>query len=199
MMPVDAYRQYLALKNHFTKESYDYHKYCGKSRATVQSFYKRKDRFWFEKVTRQKTDKEIIDFFVANFVSCSDPERLWIGEIIKEGESNYKQWQKRIQSLSYTFKEELESVVSGKDFDSFFKIQGSQHPQLLKEHLQGNISIETLLILEKILGYRSHFDSKLNDPVWHLTSMRIKKYSSFLNIDVFRYKKMLKEIVVGEK
>ena len=48
MMPFDAYRCYLSLKNHFTKEKYDYHKYCGKSRATVQSFYKRKDRFWFE-------------------------------------------------------------------------------------------------------------------------------------------------------
>ena len=59
--------EYLALKNHFTKKSYDYHKYCGKSRATVQSFYKRKDRFWFEKVVRQKTDKEVVEFFVANF------------------------------------------------------------------------------------------------------------------------------------
>ena len=47
VMPFDAYKQYLSLKNHFTKEKYDYHKYCGKSRATVQSFYKRKDRFWF--------------------------------------------------------------------------------------------------------------------------------------------------------
>ena len=50
MMPFDAYKQYLSLKNHFTKEKYDYHKYCGKSHATVQSFYKRKDRFWFEKL-----------------------------------------------------------------------------------------------------------------------------------------------------
>jgi hypothetical protein len=90
MMPFDAYRQYLALKNHFTKDSYDYHKYCGKSRATVQSFYKRKDRMWFEKVSRQKTDQEVIDFFVANFVSCPDPETLWIGDMIKEGDGRYK-------------------------------------------------------------------------------------------------------------
>jgi hypothetical protein len=101
VVPFDAYREYLALKNHFTKDSYDYHKYCGKSRATVQSFYKRKDRFWFEKIARQKSDKEIVDFFVANFVSCSDPETLWIGEMIKEGEDRYKDWQKKIQSLSY--------------------------------------------------------------------------------------------------
>ena len=31
-----------------------------KSRATVQSFYKRKDRFWFEKLARNKDDKEVM-------------------------------------------------------------------------------------------------------------------------------------------
>ena len=38
--PFDAYKSYLGLKNHFTKPKYDYHKYCGKSRASLQSFYK---------------------------------------------------------------------------------------------------------------------------------------------------------------
>jgi hypothetical protein len=85
MMPFDSYKIYLSLKNHFTKSNYDYHKYCGKTRASVQSFYKRKDRFWFEKISRQKSEKEVEQFFVANFVSCSDPESLWIGDMIKEG------------------------------------------------------------------------------------------------------------------
>ena len=47
MMAFDAYRCYLSLKNHFTKDHYDYHKYGGKTRATKEAFYKRKDRFWF--------------------------------------------------------------------------------------------------------------------------------------------------------
>ena len=61
-MPADAYRCYLALKNHFTKDHYDYIKYRGKTRASNAAFYKRKDRFWFEKFARQKNDKEIEDF-----------------------------------------------------------------------------------------------------------------------------------------
>ena len=77
--PFDTYKTYLSLKNHFTSKTYDYHKYCGKSRASVQSFYKRKDRFWFEKLARQKDDKEIENFFIANFVSCSDPQTLGLG------------------------------------------------------------------------------------------------------------------------
>lgn len=193
MTPFDCYKLYLSLKNHFTKNNYDYHKYCGKTRASLDSFYKRKDRFFYEKLSRQKSDKEIENFFVSNFVSCNDPQSLWIGEIQREGETNYKEWSKKIQSLSYLFKEEIESLFNSKNFDEMFKIEGNRHPKILKEYLMGNVSLETLLILDKILGFKNNFDKRLEDPVWELTSMKLKKYSAFLNIDVFRYKKILKE------
>ena len=195
-MPFDAYKQYLSLKNHFTKEKYDYHKYCGKSRATVQSFYKRKDRFWFEKLARNKDDKEVIEFFVSNFITCTDPSKLWIGEMMREGEGRYTAWKKRNQSLSYIFKEEMEMILSGSSLDCVLSFK-SGHPIILKQYLGGNISIETMVILDKILGYRKEFNSNIQDPVWETVDMRIKKYSPFLNIDVFRYKKILKEIVLN--
>jgi len=195
-MPVDAYRCYLSLKNHFTKDKYDYHKYCGKSRATVQSFYKRKDRFWFEKIARNKSDQEVIEFFLSNFISCTDPGKLWIGEIIREGESRYTEWKRRTQSLSYIFKNEMDNILANQDLDSIFS-KKSGHPIILKKYLGGEVSIESMVILDKILGYRQEFDANIQDPVWETVSLRIKKYSSFLNIDVFRYKKILKEIVLG--
>ena len=196
-MPFDSYKCYLSLKNHFTKESYDYHKYCGKSRATVQSFYKRKDRFWFEKVVRQKTDQEVVDFFVANFVSCNEPQSLWIGEIMKEGETRYRNWQKRIQSLSYLFKEESQQLFSQHKFEEVFDCSKS-HPVLLKMFLSKKISLETMVIYDRIFQYGNNFDKKLKDPVWETIRMKIKKYSPFLNIDVFRYRKILKEVILGD-
>jgi len=195
MVPFDTYKTYLALKNHFTKDSYDYHKYQGKSRASLQSFYKRKDRYWFEKLSRQKEDKEIIDFFVSNFTSCSDPGSLWIGEMIKEGESRYTSWQKRIQSLTYLFKQESQQIFENGVETVFDCSKG--HPTLLKMFLSGQISIETLVIYDKIFLFGKNFDKKLKDPVWETVSLRIKKYSPFLHIDVFHYKKILKEIVGG--
>ena len=197
MMPFDAYKQYLSLKNHFTKEKYDYHKYCGKSRATVQSFYKRKDRFWFEKIARNKNDKEVIEFFVSNFITCTDPSKLWIGEMVREGEGRYTSWKKRTQSLAYVFKEEMQKILSGTDLDSAFIISNG-HPLVLKKYLRGEVSIETLVICDKILGYRTDYDKKLTDPVWETVSLRMKKYSPFLNIDVFRYKKILKEVALQQ-
>ena len=41
-------------------------------------------------------------------------------------------------------------------------------------------------------------DKKLKDPVWETVSRRVRKYTPFLNIDVFRYKKILKEVVIQE-
>lgn len=198
MMPFDAYREYLALKNHFTKDSYDYFKYNKKVRATVQSFYKRKDRMWFEKISRQKSDKEVIDFFVANFASCPDPETLWIGEMIKEGEERYQNWQKKIQSLSYVFKEESQSLFDENKFEDVFKCS-TGHPILLKKFLSGKISLETMVLFDKIFVYSKNFDKKLKDPVWETISRRVKKYSPFINTDIFRYRKILKDIILEDQ
>ena len=195
MMPFDAYRCYLSLKNHFTKDHYDYHKYRGKTRATVQAFYKRKDRFWFEKFARSKNDKEVEDFFVSNFIYSTDPGTMWIGEMIKEGEGRYTEWKKKVQSLSYIFKEEAENIFEEKKVDDVFDCSKG-HPPILKSYLGGDTSLETMVICDIILGYGKDFDKRLNDPVWETVSRKIKKYKPFININVPRYKKILKEVVI---
>jgi len=195
-MPFDAYRCYLSLKNHFTKDHYDYHKYRGKTRATVQAFYKRKDRFWFEKFARQKNDKEVEEFFVSNFIYSTDPATMWIGEMIKEGEGRYTEWKKKVQSLSYIFKEEVENVFEDQKVDDAFDCSKG-HPPILKSYLGGDTSLETMVICDIIFGYGKDFDKRLNDPVWETVSRKIKKYKPFININVPRYKKILKEVVIN--
>ena len=195
MMPFDAYRCYLSLKNHFTKDHYDYHKYRGKTRATVQAFYKRKDRFWFEKFARSKNDKEVEEFFVSNFIYSTDPATMWIGEMIKEGEGRYTEWKKKVQSLSYIFKEEVENVFEEQKVDDAFNCSKG-HPPILKSYLGGDTSLETMVICDIIFGYGKDFDKRLTDPVWETVSRKIKKYTPFLNINVPRYKKILKEVVI---
>ena len=195
MMPFDAYRCYLSLKNHFTKDHYDYHKYRGKTRATQQAFYKRKDRFWFEKFARQKNDKEVEEFFVSNFIYSTDPGTMWIGEMIKEGEGRYSEWKRKVQSLTYLFKQETENVFENKKVDDMFDCSKG-HPPILQSYLGGDISLESIVIYDRILGYGKDFDKKLKDPVWESVSRKIKKYSPFLNIDVSRYKKILKEVII---
>ena len=195
MSPFEVYSNFLAFKNHFTKKNYDYFKYCGKTRASLDSFHKRKDRFFFEKISRQKNDEQIKSFFVANFAECNDPERLWIGDIILNGEDTYSNWLKKSQSLTYLFKTECEVFISKENFENLFDCKNGNHPELLKKYLQKALTLETLVILNMILNYVNDFDKKMNDPVWEMMSLKIQKYQSFLNIDVAGYKNILKEIV----
>jgi len=194
MTPFDAYKTYLALKNHFSKSNYDYFKYAGKSRASVASFEKRKDKYWFERISRQKNDNEIKEFFVANLVAADDSSSVWIGNVIRDGDTCYKEWQKRQQSLKYLFKQQSEEMLSESNLNELLDAS-RQHPPVLKMFLSGKISIETLVIWDKIFLFRNNFDKKLLDPVWELVSLKIQKYSPFLNIDVEDYKKVLRNIV----
>lgn len=197
MTPFDVYKQYLAIKNHFSKPNYDYFKYAGKSRASINSFNTRKDKYWFERMSRQKTDDEIKNYYVANFVETDTPDRLWIGEIFRDGEQKYQNWMMRQQSLSYLFKEQSQTIFLDYDLDEIFDTSKT-HPIILKKFLSGQITIETMVIYNKIFLYSDIFDRKLKDPVWESVSLKIRKYSPFLNIDIKQYKKYLKTII-GEK
>jgi hypothetical protein len=192
--PFETYQHYLSLKNHFTNPKYDFFKYGAKTRASVTSFNKRKDKYWFEKTSRKYNDKEVVDFLVSNFTATDNPQNLWIGEIINSGERNYAEWTKRQQSLTYLFKEQSSELFSENELESVFDCSKG-HPPVLKMFLGGKISLETLVIYDKIFLFGNTFDKKLLDPVWESVSLKLKKYSPFLNIDVFNYRKILRSII----
>ena len=192
--PFETYQHYLSLKNHFTNPKYDFFRYGAKTRATIASFNKRKDKYWFEKTSRKYSDNEVVQFLVSNFISADNPQNLWIGEIINSGERTYAEWMKRQQSLTYLFKEQMNELLSENELESVFNCSKG-HPPILKKYLAGDVSIENVVICEKIFSFREKFDKKLDDPVWETVSLKIKKYIPFLNIDVFHYKKLLRKIV----
>ena len=192
--PFETYRTYLSMKSHFTNPKYDFIKYGGKSRATITSFNKRKDKYWFEKTSRKYSDQEVIDFLLSNFVNATNPQNLWIGEIINSGERTYAEWKMRQQSLTYMFKEQSENLLSENDLSKVFSCSKG-HPLLLKKYLGGEVSLETLSILERIFSFQKNFDKKLTDPVWETVSLKLKKYLPFININVFHFKNILRGIV----
>jgi hypothetical protein len=192
--PFNVYCEYLALKSHFNNPKYDYFKYNKKVRATETSFSRRKDRYFFERTSRKLSDKEIVDFLVSNFVEADNPQGLWIGEIINSGERTYQEWMRRQQSLTYLFKEQSNELFSQTKLEDALNCSKG-HPLVLKSFLSGKICLETLVIYDRIFGFSKKFDKKLLDPVWETVSLKIKKYSPFLHIDVFSYKKILREII----
>ena len=194
MSPFEVYQSYLSLKSHFSNPKYDFFKYNKKVRATLTSFNKRSDKYWFEKTSRKYPDKEIVNFLVSNFVATDNPQNIWIGEIINSGERTYVEWMKRQQSLTYLFKEQSEELLSETKLEDAFSCSKG-HPPILKKFLGGKISPEVMVIYDKIFQFGNVFDTKLLDPVWETVSLKIRKYKPFLQIDVFNYKKILRDIV----
>ena len=192
--PFETYQHYLSLKNHFTNPKYDFFKYGAKTRASVTSFNKRKDKYWFEKTSRKYDDKEVVNFLVSNFVSADNPQNLWIGEIINSGERTYAEWMRRQQSLTYLFKEQSNELLLENKLEDVFNCSKG-HPIILKKFLSGQLSLETLVIYDKIFGFSKTFDKKLDDPVWETVSLKIKKYTPFINTDIFQFKKILRDII----
>ena len=56
MKPIEVYQTYLALKNHFTKDNYDFFKYRGKSRVSNDLYRKRFDEIF----KKEKTTSELL-------------------------------------------------------------------------------------------------------------------------------------------
>ena len=182
MEAFEAYKIYHALKLHFNSD-YDYTKYNGKAKVTVDSYLKRKDRPFFAKVARKYlTPDNTKNFFISNFIV--NPKG-WVGNF---NEENYLNWKKRNQSLKYNYKSELvELFHKVESFDEIFQGNG-QHPLLLKQLMSKRISLETVSILESILGFCRGFDKEIEETiVWPDRKKLIKNYSNLLTIDVNEY------------
>lgn len=97
MEPFEAYRYYQSLKLHFENESYNAPKYNYKTSAKPQTFWKRKDKYFFAKVGRMfDTPPELINYYAAHFVADNN----WVGDMLSD-EQVYRDWQKRTESMGY--------------------------------------------------------------------------------------------------
>jgi hypothetical protein len=187
MSAFECYKEYVALKNHFSKPTYDYFKYNGKVKLNIVSFEKRKDKLFFQKLAKHP---DVHSFLVANL---SDNDKTWIKELAysETAEKIYKDWLKRQQSLSYVFKQELSNLDIR--FNENFICRNNEHPILLKLYLGKEISLDTLCLLLELSGAKKHWDSKMQyDLVWDNLKTKVEKYSPFINCD----KEKIKNIVL---
>ena len=187
MTPYEVYIDYLALKRHFTTERYDYHKYYGKVNANKDSFEKRKDKFFFEKISRHRDPHGLM---LANFLKLDD---IWVKNLTgDEATERYNQWLGKLQSISRSVENELS--VLDEDFDSNFKVLDGRHPNILKLYLADKLSIETFIIIYDLVGCETYWNNKFkNDFIWNEVKKKIKKVRPFLVYDKTKIKNIIVE------
>ena len=190
----EVYKIYLAVKLHFTSKgrSYDFHRHLGKTTARLETFTKRRDRYFFHKLSKSYNNNTIVDYFVSNFVTNTN---LWVGDIIgKTGDDNYKQWSKKIEALHYYYEQDIDYILEQDyKFDDLFKSINGQHPPILKMFLSKKINFETVLILDEILSFTKQLNKNVSEKVlWPKLYDRMIRYKSFLNYNLTKYKMTLK-------
>ena len=195
----NAYKTYLALKNHFTTDDYDFFKYHGKMKVKEESFLKRRDKFFFEKIER-RYKKELVPFFVSNLIK---EDNSWSGSLATDrAEQTFNEWKKKTQSLRYVFKEDMGKVLTLMDhnnlqFDELFDCGDGQHPPIFKLLISEEINIESFIILDRILSFTKRINKKLlDDYIWIEYYKKVMKYSRFIDINKDEYRMVLRNIFV---
>lgn len=208
----ECYKMFIAMKNHFStkNDAYDYIKYRGRVSIPENTYLKRKDRSVFKDLSKKYSRKELENYFLSVFLSSNENgTAIARGEFLnssdllsEETQDYYKLWKTRNQSLSYLFEEDFRKVldISSKNklkFDEIFKCIDGEYPLVMQMERRGMISIETLVILDKILDFLDRV--RINDTIyWPIYKRKCKKYSGFLVINNKTYTKKVREILLDD-
>jgi T4 gene Gp59 loader of gp41 DNA helicase/T4 gene Gp59 loader of gp41 DNA helicase C-term len=183
MTGFETYLIYVSLKSHFSSETYDFFKYKHRVTANGNSYEKRPDRYFFEKIGSKYSEKKLVQFFVANFVDNPD---IWIGEFVgEEPEAIYENWKKKQESFTYNFTDDCQGILewlvqNNKRLNNLFLVEGSDHPIISKMVLQNVIYLESFVELEKIFKFCTRINRKIDDPIWQSLYLKTRKYTPFL-------------------
>lgn len=167
---IEAYQEFMALRHHFTTESYDYIKYGGKIKISWRendNFERRKDYFQFQKLSKHP---DLQNFILANILQ---KPKIWIYELNSdESEKTYIEWKKRKESFSYIFKQEI-STFPDNMYKEGYKIE------LIPSYFQGEICFETLYVLYMFINiYDIAFI--VDNPLFDEIEFKLKKYKPFM-------------------
>lgn len=175
------------MKKHFTSDGYDYHKYNGKIRASYDKFRTRNDAYFFEKLSRKDDPQNLM---LATMIVKPN---AWIREIIEqEGEDRYIDWRRKMDSLSRTFKSDINQLDD--NFQANFTAVNGEHPLLMRMYMQKKISLETITIMAYIANIFPYWEKEIVDKIIAGDIIRlIRKYKPFLEIDEKKFKDLVRK------
>jgi len=131
-----AYKFYLAIKLHFTNDSYNVFVNKGRIKATYSSFLKRNDKGIFETLSRKfNSEKEYIQYIASNFM-YGHPNVIY--DSYDNGMIQYMEYIKRKQSITRVF------------VDGLSKLETMDCGEIFEAYLKKVITLESIVILDTI-------------------------------------------------
>ena len=176
--PFEVYKLYNALKLHFEQDSYDAIKYNYKTTVNPNSFFKRKDKYFFAKLG--KNQKDLQNFFVFNFIE----DMKYVGDMMDiEGQQNYTKHKKIHESIHREFEKDINTITE--QFDDLLVVNNiNTPPRIIEMWMEEDVSLETVVILNSLTDFVYWQGKKITETLfWPDVSRKIIKYSPFVNFD----------------
>ena len=175
----------MALKLHFTSNSYNYFKYDGEVNMSLNAYAMRKDKYQCERLSRKNSvENKFVDFASTIYAHAEYPKKLWTSDFLtKDAENEYEESVKWTDSLTYNFTQELTTVMqSGVDagFSYNWALNADDVPPLVSMLFKGNVSLEFCCILEQRLGMIEAWKTHEGDVFFDQFASRVERFRPFI-------------------
>lgn len=194
-----VYTLYLAIKQHFNGR-YDVVKYNWVMRVSDAAYNKRRDKYFFEKLSDKYTLKELTLIFMSNLVANQD---AWIGDISDaDALVFYREYIGRLKRIKQVYEDDIKNIyyfskkVEVKSLSEIFEYNNKVNSSYIFKLLQSNvISFETFILLDSFLDIINKHDGQTNDLVWSKYSTKLNAYKKILKVDAVEARKLFIETV----
>jgi hypothetical protein len=156
----ETYQIYQALRLHFTTE-YDAVKYNYKTAVKKDTFERRKDRYFFEKLSRRYNKEKLIHYFTANLIHNSN---MWIGDM---NENIYNEYVSRYDKLTYMLTQDMKVMCEkGYTFDQLCTTSNNNTTNPLLEALRSDeIQTESVVLIDIMVNFLKKLKGEIVDPL----------------------------------
>lgn len=194
-----VYKLYLMIKQHMNGK-YDVIKYNWCMRVSDAAYQKRRDKYFFQKLSEKYKLKELALIFISNLVANQD---AWIGDISDaDALVFYREYIGRLKQIKFKFEEDIRNIyyfskkVEVSAFKEIFEYNPKVQSSYIFKLLQSNIiSFETFILLDSFLNIIDKHDEQTDNLVWNNYSIKLKAYRKILNIDSQKAKSVFIETV----
>ena len=197
MDPFLAFSNFQSIRLHFTNKNYDAVTYNFRVKsARRESFEKRNDRaFFFRTAKRFKKEEDLRDFFVSNVVYRNLlTGSFWIGDFQDEvAEKTYARFIRLTEGFTYTFQNDIITLrdkmlcLNSRNPDVLINTieDGTSFPPIMNELMYGRIEIESLLIMNRVMGFLKSLNRKITNDlgeniVWSNLYNKLTKYDRLM-------------------
>lgn len=184
MTALQAYRYYMALKLHFTTDSFDVFK-NPRVKCSQKTFEGRNDRYLFEKLSyKYNTDRDLIQYIASNFIYGHN-------EVVYDEEESsncYTKWIKHKESITKLFEDDLSKILLYAQRNKLSKddLLNGNPPIILQLYIGNHISIESISILDDTLNLIDNWKDNIMSNFWESDIRRIAKSKRFIKYNKSR-------------